>query len=527
MNKKIGIASLIMMSSVVASRLIGLVREVAIAWAGGAGAQVDAYQIAFILPEILNHVVGSGFLSITFIPIFTKYLSQKNEDEGYRVFSIILNGFGGLLLVAMAFCMVYTPFLISLLAPGISDATTFDLAVRMTRIIIPAQFFFFSGGLFMAVQFAQEKFFIPALSPLIYNLGIILGGVLLFPLLGMEGFAWGVLGGAFAGSFLLQWFGARKIGLKYRFSLDVTHPDLKTYVLLTLPLMLGLTMMFSTEILLKFFGSFLDEGSIAAMNYAVRIMFILVGFFGQAVGMASFPFMAKIAATGNMEKLNELMNKTLCYIFISIPFSFLFMVTSHEIVLILFQRGRFDAQATALTAGILPFFLLGTFAFCAQTIVARGYYAVQNTLIPAIFSTLCVGVSLPCLYLLSQYFGVRALACGLTFTNALGVFALFYAWSRRTKNTGVGKVYGFFFKMTAMGVGLFVILWYIRQGLLTFMPNDTMVSALGLCMVLGVIFLGLFLGAAKIFHIEEITLFFHEVLSKILPRRFGKEKESV
>ncbi|MCP4720735.1 MAG: murein biosynthesis integral membrane protein MurJ, partial [Desulfobacteraceae bacterium] len=349
--KKIGFASFIMMASVFASRIIGLVRESTIAWVGGAKASVDAYQIAFIIPEILNHIVASGFLSITFIPIFAHYLSQNREEEGFAVFSIIFNGFGLMLLGFIAVTMVWAPQFVKLFAPGISDPITFALAVKMTRIIIPAQFFFFTGGLFMAVQFTKERFFIPALAPLIYNIGIITGGILLYPVLGMEGFAWGVLVGAFLGSFLLQLVGARRAGLKYFFIFNISHPDFLKYILLTLPLMLGLTMTFSTEILMKFFGSFLQEGSIAAMNYALRIMFILVGFFGQAVGMASYPFMAKIAAKGDFQRLNNMINQTLKFIFLVIPFSVLFMVLRREIVVILFQRGAFDAQATQLTAG--------------------------------------------------------------------------------------------------------------------------------------------------------------------------------
>lgn len=152
--------------------------------------------------------------------------------------------------------------------------------------------------------------------------------------------------------------------------------------------MLGLTMTFSTEILMKFFGSFLNEGSISAMNYALRIMFILVGFFGQAVGMASYPFLAQLAAKKDFVQLNTIMNQTLKFIFLVIPFSVLFMVLRQEVVMILFQRGAFDSQATSLTAGVLPYFMLGAFAFSAQTIVSRGYFATQNTLFPALFQRL-------------------------------------------------------------------------------------------------------------------------------------------
>ncbi|MCP3883462.1 MAG: murein biosynthesis integral membrane protein MurJ, partial [Sulfitobacter sp.] len=159
--KKVGIASFIMMASVFLSRIIGLLREVTIAFIGGAKGSVDAYQIAFIIPEILNHVVASGFLSITFIPIFAHYLTKNNEEEGWKVFSIIFNTFGLILLIFIIISFIFAPELVAMLAPGIKDPVLFNSAVKMTRIIIPAQFFFFTGGLFMAVQFAKEKFFIP------------------------------------------------------------------------------------------------------------------------------------------------------------------------------------------------------------------------------------------------------------------------------------------------------------------------------------------------------------------------------
>ncbi|MEX1314824.1 MAG: lipid II flippase MurJ, partial [Desulfotignum sp.] len=119
--KKIGMASFIMMASVFASRVIGLVREMAIAWTGGTGAGVDAYQIAFALPEILNHVVASGFLSITFIPIFSRYVSQGREQKGFEVFALVFNGFGLILILGITGAMIWTSFFVRLLAPGISD----------------------------------------------------------------------------------------------------------------------------------------------------------------------------------------------------------------------------------------------------------------------------------------------------------------------------------------------------------------------------------------------------------------------
>lgn len=515
--KKIGFASFIMMASVFASRIIGLVRESTIAWMGGAKASVDAYQVAFIIPEILNHIVASGFLSITFIPIFAYYLSNNRDEEGFQVFSIIFNGFGLLLLGFIAITMVWTPQFVRIFAPGITAPFTFDLAVKMTRIIIPAQFFFFTGGLFMAVQFTKERFFIPALAPLIYNIGIITGGIFLYPVLGMEGFAWGVLGGAFFGSFLLQLVGARKAGLRYYFNFNILHPDFFKYILLTLPLMVGLTMTFSTEILMKFFGSFLAEGSIAAMNYGLRIMFLLVGFFGQAVGMASYPFMAKIAAKGDFHRLNHMINQTLKFIFLVMPVSVLFMVLRKEIVMILFQRGAFDLEATQLTAGILPFFMAGAFAFSAQTIVSRGYYALQNTLFPAIFSTLCVLASLPMIYGLMKLLGIKGVALGLSLSVIVSSLLLFECWNRKSQNTQKKEVYHFFFKLVPISLVLGGILQGILMGLRPLFDPGTLAGNLMICIIVGLVFSVLLPLFGVLLRIKEISILYDKIFRRILP----------
>lgn len=513
--KKVGAASLIMMASVFASRIIGVFREIAIAGIGGISTGVDAYQIAFVIPEILNHVVASGFLSITFIPIFTAYLEKKQTKEGYAVFSNIMNIFGILLVCLIIAAMVGAPKLVSLFAPGIDPGThTFFLAVKMTRIIIPAQLFFFSGGLFMAVQFANEKFFIPALAPLIYNLSIIAGGLVLGPFMGMEGFAWGVLAGAFIGNFAIQMAGAKKLGLQYFPIFRLSHPDLIKYTKLTLPLMLGLTMTFSIEILLKFFGSFLDTGSIAALNYALRVMFILVGLFGQAVGTASYPFMARLAQKGRMTELNELLNKTLKFIFLVIPVSTVFIVLSREIVMILFQRGAFDMNATITTAGILPFFMIGAFAFSAQNLVSRGFYALENTLFPALFTSLCVILTLPVIYGAMKIAGIKGIALGLSLSVMVQSFTLFECWSRKSKNSGKKSVYLFFIKTVPISLILGGVLFVSRLGLIQLFGISGFSGALLVSALVGCEFIMLFYLAGVVFNIPEILILYANLYNR-------------
>lgn len=512
--KKIGIASAIMMGSIFLSRILGIFRESTIAAVGGVQAEVDAYQIAFIIPEILNHIVASGFLSVTFIPIFTHYLSKQKENQGYRVFSNILNIFGLLLICLIGICLIWAPEIVAIAAPGITDPETYNLAVKMTRIIIPAQFFFFTGGLLMAVQFAKEQFFLPALAPLFYNLCIIMGGLVLGPVLGMEGFAWGALAGAFIGNFAIQVYGARKAGARYFYNFTITHPDLYKYIKLTLPLMLGLTMTFSVELLFKVFGSYLNTGSIASMNYAVRIMFVLVGLFGQAVGVASYPYLAKLADNQEFFEMNRLLNHTLKFIFLVIPVSVLFIILSKEIVLMLYQRYQFDAEATNLTAGILPFFMMGAFAFAAQNIVSRGFYAIQNTLFPVIFTTLCVGLSLPVLWWLMNLMGPKGIALGLSITTALQCFVLYECWNIKNKNTQKNEVYRFFLKMLPVSLLIWVILKLSADFIRILIHPENFINCLMISIIIGTEFVVLFILSGKIFSIPQISEFQKKVLEK-------------
>jgi putative peptidoglycan lipid II flippase len=370
---------------------------------------------------------------------------------------------------------------------------------------MPAQFFFFSGGMYMAVQFAKEKFAIPALAPLVYNTGIILGGALLGPRLGMEGFAWGVLAGAFIGNFAVQFFGARQVGMTFSPVFDFRNPDLIRYIKLTLPLILGLTMMFSTEIFLKFFGSFLAPGGIAGLNYGLRVMLMVVGLFGQAVGVAATPYLSRLAVENRFEEMNRLLNTTLRYLGLVIPLSILFIVLRKEVVVILFQRGQFDPAATAITARALLFLMTGAFAFAAQTVVVRGYYAMQNTLLPAAVGSFAVILSIPIYIIGMTLMGISGIALAISLSSILQVTLLYAIWNRRNRNRQSKKVYLFYGRMVILAAILAGILEPLKKLIRSRLAEDNFFSSLMVCLVIGALFFLCMTAVAKRFHITEIT----------------------
>jgi putative peptidoglycan lipid II flippase len=485
-KRSIAIASIIMMASVLISRVMGLVREQVLAGYFGRSSEMDAYVVSFLLPELLNHLLAGGFLSITFIPIFQKYLSSGEKEKSWRVFSNLLTigtVFLGLLVLAF---MVFTGQIVALL--GHSAPT--ELTIRLTRIIMPAQLLFYWGAFLMAVQYANNRFFFPAMLPLCYNLGIICTGMFChrFLHMGVEGFAWGVLIGSFAGNVLFQVPGALKVGMRFRPSFKLKDPDVVKYILLTVPLVLGLGMTFSNEVFFRFFGSFLEKGSLASINYALKTMMIFVGVFGQAAGVASYPFLSRLATEKKFGEMNRLLNsitrKTACFL---IPCCAIMIPLSYQIVALLYQRNHFDASATHATAPVLAVYLLGAFPAAICAVVMRSFYAEQKMIFPMTISTCIALFSIPGYILLGKNFGAIGIAMTFAIAMTLQFFVLFHTWEKRHSfQSDFTATAVYCFKITLVAALGFAVclglktLWIPAVGAVSFIQNALVAAGSGI-----------------------------------------------
>jgi putative peptidoglycan lipid II flippase len=434
-TRNMGRAAAVMMASVFLSRILGYARDALIAYQHGATPDTDAYFAAFTIPDFLNHILAGGGLSITFIPIFARYVAEGREEEGFRAFSTIATAMG----IAMIFFIVMGEFLaeriIPLIAPGFSPAQI-AVAARLTRIVLPAQIFFYLGGLLMAIQYARKQFLLPALAPLVYNAGIIAGGLLAGRRYGMDGFAWGVVGGAFLGNFALQLYGARRGTFIYHPRIDFAHPALREFILLSIPIMLGFSLVVVDEWTTRVFGSFLLVGAITWLNNARRLMMVAVGILGQASGVASYPFLAALAVRGQLDRMWETLSSTLRWVFfISAGVGTLAFALSREAILVIYQRGAFQIDDTLHTAAALSAFAIGIPFWCSQAIVSRGFFAMKDTWTPTLVGTGAWLAALPVYYLLQKSYGVFGLAMASTAGILLFSGALYGILMART----VGK----------------------------------------------------------------------------------------
>ena len=353
-----GMAALIVSAGVLISRILGQLREIIFASLLGATASTDEYVAAFAIPDFLNYLLAGGFLSITFIPIFARFLAEDDEEAGWEALSAIIRpiavGIVGLVLIGW----VAAPQVIELLFPRFS-AEQIDNTVRFTRIVLPAQIFFVLGALFSAVQYTKGVFTIPTLAPIIYNLGIIIGGVgwAIVDEASPEGFVWGALSGALVGNFALQWWGARRVGMRLTLGIPWRHPVLKEYLLIAFPLMIGQSIVVLDETFMRVFGQFVSEGAATELNYARRTMLVPVGVIAQAAGVAAYPFLARLFAERRIVEMRDSVDRALRWVIIlSMAATGLVAAMTVPIVRALFERGEFTAASTVGTAEALFFY---------------------------------------------------------------------------------------------------------------------------------------------------------------------------
>src|ERR1700685_419467 len=417
-------ATLLLMGTVMLSRVIGYVREAYIAYAFGAGPQTDAYVAAFTLPDWLNYIVAGGAASITFISIYTRFLAEKREADAEKTFSIVVTVMTAVMIVGTIVTEIFTPqFVRWMFGPtsshaGFSEAQI-DLCVHLTRILLPAQIFFYVGGVVAAVLLSHRLFLFPALGPLLYNVFIILGGVLGGHRMGIASLAYGALAGSLVGPFLASVIGAAKIGTGYKPSFDVTNPAFREWVKLSVPLMLGVSLVTADDWILRDSAPS-GIGDIARLNDAKRLFAVPIAVLGQATGQPSLPFFARLF---NEKRLAEFATTVNDSVYRVSAASFLatgwMMAAAFPLIDLVYRRGQFLVSDTQTTAIYFFWFSLSLALWSAQGLYARAFYAAGNTLTPMLAVTVITAASLPVYSLLFHKYGV----VGLAFASDIGIGA--------------------------------------------------------------------------------------------------------
>jgi putative peptidoglycan lipid II flippase len=517
--RTIGIASAIWAGSIFLSRIIGLVREQVIGRTLGASRQADIYFASFTLPDFLNYLLAAGALSIVFIPIFLAHFQRGDDERGWRAFSVIANFIllvGG---VAIALLMVFARPLAGIVAPGFTSPHDVDTLARLTRIILPAQFFHVIGGLLSAALQAQDLHVLPALAPLVYSAGIIAGGLIgaHHSALGADGFAWGVLAGSILGPFALPLYGCLKMHMRWSPILSLRDPDLIRYLWLSAPIMIGFSIVIVDEWIIKNQASYLGEGVLSYLQYGRTLMKVPIGVFGMAAGVAAYPTISRLVSAGNVVEAYRLLGRAV-RLMLALTFAAQICLTvagfeASYLIWGLFAN-RFTIADAQATATVLAYLSLGLSGWAAQSVISRGFYALGSTWLPTVLGTAIAFASAPLYAVFRRQWGANGLA--IASAIAILVYVLALGWLQRHRFTREAEMRGLRLNnepgmldgalrlaaaaALAMGAGLCARL-YLIEWLPGMKLGAVLLRASTLC-VLGV---GVYASLARMFGVHEIV----------------------
>jgi putative peptidoglycan lipid II flippase len=427
-------ASLILTAAALASRVLGWLRLLVIGSQFGASRDLDAYFAAFRIPDAIFQLVVAGALSAALIPVFSSYRARQEEAEAWRLASSVINlvliALGGLSLL-MA---IFAPIVVPVIAPGF-DAPTTELTVRMTRIMLLSPVFIGMGAVVSGILNSYERFAVPAIAPLVYNLCIIVSAIVLAPLIGVEGLAVGVAIGSLA-HLAIQLPELGKVGQRYDLTIGLSHPGVRQVLWLMGPRTLGLAAGQINFLASTFLASGLQEGSLTAYNYAFQLMQVPVGVVGVSVAVALFPRLSRAAALGKIREVRRHVAQALrILIFASAPLTAIMIVLRGPLTAVFFQYGLFSASSTDRTAGALLFFTLGLAAFIVVAVLARAFYALQDTRTPVIWALVAVAINVPLMAWLVGPMGIDGLALAMSLTAIIEVLGL--VWALRSRLDGL------------------------------------------------------------------------------------------
>lgn len=515
----IGTAALVVSGGIVLSRILGLLRDLLIANLLGATSAGDIYFAAFFIPDLLFYLMAGGYMTITFIPILSRYFVDDDDEGAWRSFAAVVRPVV-LVMTALTFAtIIFARPLVDLLFVQLSDwlpvsesakrLTDVQLAevASLTRVVAPAQLFFLLGSLLMAVQYAKRKFLIPALAPLVYNLSIIAGGLISWA--GGDpspaGFVWGALAGAVLGNFALQVFGARRAGLRWMPATPWRHPALWEYAVLALPLMLGQSIAVLDEQFVRLFGQWAGEGSITQLGLARRLNMLPVGMIAQAAGVAAYPFLAQLFAEGKHSELAATLRKALQYaVFAGAAATAAVLAASQPAVKVVFERGEFTAAATIGTAAALVPYAFSIPVWGAHQLYARGFYARREMWVPVITGTIGTLVGVGLYIWLFDVLGTPGMALASTLAMTLYTVLMATVWYHRT---GTGELVPFIQSVgrSVVAGGLAAVAgWRVVSWVTGDIADSGFWQSLGSLAVGALVVAVVFLAAAKLLRSPEL-----------------------
>ncbi len=470
-TRALAAAGLIVTVASLGSRMLGFVRYVVIARAVPNVASLDAFLAAFRIPDFLFQLVAAGALASALVPVIASLFAKGEEVRAWRVVSTITTLILAALVVLAGAVLVLAPVLVPFIAPGF-DPARMEETVRLTRIMVLSPLFMAGGAVASAVLNARGRFAAASVAPLIYNLGIIFGAVALVPVMGVPGLAVGVVIGA-AGHLLVQVPGLRSARARVRPRLDLADAATRKAMLLIAPRALGLGATQIVFVVMTGLASGLAIGSVSAFNYAFALLQIPIGVIGVPLGTVLLPSLSREAAIGGDDAFRRLLLRGLGMLaYVMIAMAAVGVVVASDVVRLLYHFAGLNEQVLAWTSATLAVFMLGLTAHALIAVLARAFYALQDTATPVGAALIAVVVNIVVGIALVGPYGLPGLAVAIAVGAWLETIALVVLLQRRLPHLGLGALWVLMGRSAIVSAAGALAAWAMTAGLTSAWGDD-------------------------------------------------------
>jgi putative peptidoglycan lipid II flippase len=406
-------------AATLASRILGLVRDQVLATFFGAGSEMDAFVVAFRIPNLVRDLFAEGAMSAAFVPTFTRRLTLAGKTEAWRLANNLINALLLITSVLVVLGTAFAPSIVTAYAHNFSDVPgKLELTIRLTRVLLPFLVMVAVAAAAMGMLNSLHHYFVPALSPALFNIATIVGAFVLVPLMPSLGLPriTAIAIAALVGGLLqvlAQWPSLHREGYRYQASFDLRDPALRQVLMLMGPGTVGLAATQVNLFVNTLLATSQGTGAVSWLSYAFRLMYLPIGLFGVSIATATLPAVSRRVAVGDREGVRRTVAHALAMMLVlNVPATFGLVVLSTPIVRLLFEHGRFDAADTAATAGALRFYAVGLVGYATARIASPVFYALGRSRVPVIVSVSAVALNIVFNLLLVRVLGFGGLALG-------------------------------------------------------------------------------------------------------------------
>lgn len=494
----------------IASRILGLARDQVLAYYFGAGDANDAFRIASRIPNLVRDLFAEGAMSAAFVPTFTRQLTLQGREKSWRLANSVINALLIVTGLIVVLGIIFAPWLVRVFASEFGEVPgKLELTIYLTRVIFPFLTLVAVAAVLMGMLNSLGHFFVPALSPAMFNVAVVVMSVAFIPVAPSLGISpitivaiATLVGGV--GQLVIQWPPLSKEGFRYQPVLDLRDEGLHRVLLLMGPGTIGMAATQINVLVNSVLATSQGTGAVSWLDFAFRLMYLPIGLFGVSIATAATPAISRLVAEQDYGRIRSTLAGALSLMFLlNLPATIGLMVLARPIVAMIFEHGRFTASDTMNTAAALQLYAIGLVGYSIVRIISPTFYALGRSRIPVMVSAGSVVVNIALNITLVRSLGYRGLALGTSITAIINASVQLYLLRREIHGLEGSRIAASFARVIAASAAMGGVTWIVYELLLGALPGGSLArQMLRLLLTIGAA-LATLAGAAQVLRIRE------------------------